>query len=242
VKVLHLTTHWTGGGSERNIAHTVECLRDAGHEVHLAIGRVLHEDTVPLPSGIAIHRVASLARPPRPLADARAFLDLRSLVRREMFDVVHTHLAKAGFLGRLGLWRSSAAVAHTVHNAITLHAPLYRWLDRLAARRTTAFVFVGEELRDVYAARIGIPSPKLHVIRSAVGASSFLQLRDQPRAAPAGRLRAVVVSRLVKDKGVGILPDVLAARRSGLRASRGRAAIPLRRRRRLEPRDVPRVP
>src|SRR5829696_4858324 len=179
MKILHITTHWTGGGSERNIAHTVECLRDAGHEVHLAIGRVVQEDTVPLPSGIAIHRVASLARAPRPLADARAFLAVRSLVNREKFDVVHTHLAKAGFVGRLGSYGSSSALAHTVHNQATLHTPLYRRLDRLAARRTTAFVFVGEELRDMYATRIGVTASKLHVIRSAVGASSFLQVCDQ---------------------------------------------------------------
>jgi glycosyltransferase involved in cell wall biosynthesis len=211
VKVLHLTTHWTGGGSEANIAHNVECLRDAGHDVHLGIGRVAWRDAIPFPAGVVVHRIQSLARPLRPHSDVRALIELRSLLRREAFDVVHTHLAKAGLIGRIAAELSSAAVVHTVHNTITLHTALYRSLERLAARRTHVFVFVGEELRDIYAARIGIPSAKLRVVRSPVGVLNFLELRNHPRPAPEGRIRAVLVSRLVEDKGVGIAPCVLAA-------------------------------
>jgi glycosyltransferase involved in cell wall biosynthesis len=51
-----------------------------------------------------------------PRADARAFAELVGILRRERFDVVHTHNAKPGVMGRIGarLVRTPAVV-NTVH-------------------------------------------------------------------------------------------------------------------------------
>ena len=44
------------------------------------------------------------------MADARAFVELIGILRRERFDIVHTHNAKPGVMGRIGarVARSSA--------------------------------------------------------------------------------------------------------------------------------------
>jgi glycosyltransferase involved in cell wall biosynthesis len=73
------------------------------------------------------------------------------------------------------------------------------------------FVFVGTAVRDVYTARIGIPVSAIRVIRSPVGVATFLAVRRRRVASSDGRLRAVVVSRLVAKKGLVVLAELLAA-------------------------------
>jgi glycosyltransferase involved in cell wall biosynthesis len=51
-----------------------------------------------------------------PPADARAFAELLGILRRERFDVVHTHNAKPGVMGRIGArLAGTACVVNTVH-------------------------------------------------------------------------------------------------------------------------------
>ncbi|HCU92913.1 MAG TPA: glycosyltransferase family 1 protein, partial [Actinobacteria bacterium] len=58
----------------------------------------------------------SLRAPIAPLSDARALRWLASLFRDRHFDVVHTHTAKAGALGRLAAHRSGVPrIVHTYH-------------------------------------------------------------------------------------------------------------------------------
>lgn len=58
----------------------------------------------------------ALRAPISPLADARALHRLTALLRRRDFDVVHTHCAKAGALGRIAARRAGVPrVVHTYH-------------------------------------------------------------------------------------------------------------------------------
>ena len=51
-----------------------------------------------------------------PRADARAFAELIGILRRERFDVVHTHTPKPGILGRVGARAVGVpCVVNTVH-------------------------------------------------------------------------------------------------------------------------------
>ncbi len=49
------------------------------------------------------------------LKDFIAFVRLYLLLRREKYDIVHTHTSKAGALGRLAAWLAGAGVIHTSH-------------------------------------------------------------------------------------------------------------------------------
>jgi glycosyltransferase involved in cell wall biosynthesis len=109
-------------------------------------------------------RVGGLGRSISPLADLRAFFSLVALIRRERPDVVHTHTAKAGVLGRLAtiLSGSKALRIHTFHGHL-LHGYFAGWKVRLViavekflAAKTDVLIAVGNQVKeDLLAVEIG---------------------------------------------------------------------------------------
>ena len=109
-------------------------------------------------------RIAGLGRSISPMADARAFLTLVATIRRERPDVVHTHTAKAGVLGRLAiiLAGSKALRSHTFHGHL-LHGYFAGWkvrlviaIEKFLATKTDVLIAVGNQVKDdLLAAGIG---------------------------------------------------------------------------------------
>lgn len=110
-----------------------------------------------------IVRLPRLGRPVSPVDDLLAYRQLRHLIRDRRPDIVHTHTAKAGVLGRLAAYHEGVpVVVHTFHGHV-LHgyfpAKLGRAiaaLERRLARRSDALLAVGGRVRDeLLAAGIG---------------------------------------------------------------------------------------
>jgi glycosyltransferase involved in cell wall biosynthesis len=109
-------------------------------------------------------RVGGLGRSISPMADLRAFLSLVAMIRRERPDVVHTHTAKAGVLGRLAtiLSGSKAIRIHTFHGHL-LHGYFTGWkvqlviaIEKFLAAKTDVLIAVGNQVKeDLLAAGIG---------------------------------------------------------------------------------------
>ncbi len=97
----------------------------------------------------ADHHTLNMARKPA-VRDVPDLLALRRLARGR--DVVHLHSSKAGALGRVAALslgrRNRPVVVVTAHYWSWLvggaWAPLYRWIERLLARRCDALVAVSE--------------------------------------------------------------------------------------------------
>ena len=123
---------------------------DEGEADHLALRA----------AGTPFLRVPGLGRSPRALDDARALAFLVAELRRRCPDVVHTHTAKAGALGRVAARAARVpAVVHTFHghllhgyfSARTTRAVV--GVERTLARHTDRLVAVGEQVRDDLLAR-----------------------------------------------------------------------------------------
>jgi len=131
IKVLHLITLSVVGGAQDNTFSTAELHDRTRFDVHLACnpdGAWLERARK---SADSFHPIPTLVTPINPLKDLRAFLQLVRLLRRERFDLVHTHTAKAGFLGRLACWVARVpTVVHTYH-AFPFHDFMARWRQRL---------------------------------------------------------------------------------------------------------------
>src|SRR5207253_5329544 len=101
LKVLHLiTTLPRLSGAADNTRYTVNLLDTNRYDVHLACGPA-ELDTSALRAHVGVIVVPYLVRPVALVSDLRALTTLCSLFRRERYDIVHTHNAKAGVLGRI---------------------------------------------------------------------------------------------------------------------------------------------
>jgi glycosyltransferase involved in cell wall biosynthesis len=157
IRMLHIITRLVRGGADENTLYTVRGLDKQRYVVDLAVGQGSELESLGVLDDVGVHVIPELVRDPHPWNDLVALAKLAMLIRRGRYQIIHTHTAKAGFLGRLAAAMVGAPIIiHTVHG-VTFHAHLppalrgfYLLLERIAARFTHQFVAVGEDVRSIY--------------------------------------------------------------------------------------------
>jgi glycosyltransferase involved in cell wall biosynthesis len=143
--------------------------------------------------GVRPHLIEWLRRKPG-LYDVRALVELMRTMRAERPDIVHTHAAKGGTLGRLAalLVARRAVLVHTFHGHslsryfLPMQARLYAWIERILAKRTQCLIAVSEEVRDELVELGVAPADRIEVVRLGFDLSHFTPAddeRDRRRAA-----------------------------------------------------------
>lgn len=156
IHVCHILTTFQQRASitRRTSAILRECVAQ-GFQTSLLIGE--NNDAPPI-DGVETIVIPGLFKHVAPANDLKAFQSLKSVLGGLQPDIVHTHQAKAGILGRLaagGLQRRPH-ILHTVHGpTFPAHLPAskraaYRWFERWAGRHTDRFVFIGDEIKQEY--------------------------------------------------------------------------------------------
>lgn len=196
VRMLHVITRLIRGGADENTLYTVRGLDKRRYRVDLVVGEGSELEAFGPIDDVTVHVVPELVRDPHPLKDLVALGKLTQIIRRGKYQIVHTHTAKAGFLGRLAAALvGSPIIVHTVHG-VTFHDQIpaaqrifYLALERIAARFTHQFVTVGEDVKDIYL-RSGIgQAHRYETIYSGMPLDEYLdagQMSDQDR----NRMRA----------------------------------------------------
>ena len=99
--------------------------------------------------------IPDLGREIRPLRDLRTLRHLMQVLRRVRPDIVHTHTAKAGAVGRLAaILCGVPVVVHTYHGHVLrgyfspAKTAVYRRIEQALARRTHRLVTVTDRVRD----------------------------------------------------------------------------------------------
>lgn len=152
-----------------------------------------------------------------PTADLAALRELVSILRRERFELVHTHNPKPGVLGRIAARIAGVdCVVNTVHGlyATPEDSVLKRWsvlgMERLAGRFSDLELYQSEE--DLQWARSIwlVPAARMRYLGNGVDVSSFnpsavsaervTQLRAELGFSP-DQLVIGMVGRLVAEKG-----------------------------------------
>jgi len=167
IKVLQVIARMNVGGPAVIVADLMRGLDPLKFEQKLITGYCADNEADYLETvatDVKATRIGGLGRSISPMADARAFLKLVALIRRENPDVIHTHTAKAGVLGRLAaiLAGSRALKVHTFHGHL-LHGYFAGWkiklviaIEKYLATRTDILVAVGNQVKeDLIAAGIG---------------------------------------------------------------------------------------
>jgi glycosyltransferase involved in cell wall biosynthesis len=161
-KILHLITRLAVGGAQDNTFISVEFGDRSKYNVHLASNpEGIWRDRA-LTVADVFHPLPHLINPINPVEDLQALLDIVSLLRREQFDLIHTHSSKAGILGRLGAKIAGVpAVVHTIHG-FPFHdfmslpqRQLYINLEKMM-KSYTDFIVTVSELNRQQGASLGI--------------------------------------------------------------------------------------
>jgi len=150
-------------------------------------------------AGDQVIRVPGLGRDIGLLGDLRALWTLWRLCRQYKPDIVHTHTAKAGALGRLAAWLAGVPVrVHTFHGHV-FHGYFARWktalyirVERALARITTRIVAISarqaRELREY----LRLAADRISVIPLGFDLRRF-QVAE--RQAACARFRAAIGAR-----------------------------------------------
>jgi glycosyltransferase involved in cell wall biosynthesis len=169
----------------------------------------------------------------RPLADLRAVLQLVRVIRSHRPQIVHTHTAKAGFVGRLAAVLSPGrrpVIVHTYHGHVLEgyfgrpRSAVYRWLERGLARVSDCLIGVSRATVDDLVRLHVAPRDRFRVVPIGLDLRGFLRpdadagaaLREQCGTRP-GEVLVGFVGRLVPIKRVDVvLRAVATAREQGV--------------------------
>lgn len=122
-KVLHVTNFLDMSGQQEDTLIAAAGLDQERYEAALAANldggygfdNVLAKEARGIPH-LKLHDIPSLRLYPSPIHEVRALIEMYQLIKRERFDIVHTHASKAGFLGRLAARLAGVPIiVHSVH-------------------------------------------------------------------------------------------------------------------------------
>ncbi len=216
------------GGAPMDTAQLAGFL-SARHQVYLVVGGKNQDEldasflTDYYPR-LHVIRIASMKRSLNILRDVRSFFITRTLLKKIKPDIIHTHGAKSGLIGRVAAASTGVKVLlHTYHGHVfhSYFSPFVSSIivkiERLVGRFTTRIIAISEsqkaELVNVY--RI-CDAHKMTVIKLGIDADKFQDtdhsvrknFRDTYHLSP-GEIAVGIVGRIVPVKGHAFFADIV---------------------------------
>lgn len=185
MRIVHVITRLILGGAQENTLLTCEdLLRIFGDDVLLVTGPPLGPEGSLIERahahGVPLEIVPELRRAIHP-RDAIAYWKLRRVLAHYRPDVVHTHSAKAGLLGRQAAWGLRVpAVVHAVHGApfhpyqSAAARAFFRGCERWAGRRCHAYTSVCDAMTELLVSAGVDRREKFHTVYSGMEVEPFL--------------------------------------------------------------------
>jgi glycosyltransferase involved in cell wall biosynthesis len=186
LKIVHIITRLILGGAQENTLITCKLLAQRGHDVTLITGPALG------PEGELFQQtrnqkyktivINSLRRQINPIHDIPAYKEIKKILIQLQPDIIHTHSAKAGVLGRFAAHvLRNTKIVHTIHG-LAFHPyqnelinKFYIAVEKSAAKRTDFFISVADAMTEqALAAGIGRPE-QFTTAYSAIEEDDFLQ-------------------------------------------------------------------
>jgi glycosyltransferase involved in cell wall biosynthesis len=198
VRVLRIIARMNLGGPAHHVALLSRGLESRGYAGLLVTGRVGtgEEEHTDL-EGIELRYLDSLGPDIRPVKDIRALFELIRVVRAYRPDIVETHTAKAGMLGRIAARvarRQRPVVVHTYHGHVLsgyfgpLQTSVFRWIERGLARISDLLIGVSAATVDELVGLKIAPREKFAVLPLGLDLDAFFALGPEPDGGLRGEL------------------------------------------------------
>lgn len=159
IRVMRIIARLNVGGPAIHVTLLTEYLSPPDFESTLVCGLIgPHEGDMAYLAeerGIQPIYVAELGRALSPIRDLVTLVKLWQLMRQMHPDVVHTHTAKAGFVGRIAAWLARVPVrVHTFHGHVLygyfgpIKTRLFLFLERFTARLSDRLITISPALQN----------------------------------------------------------------------------------------------
>lgn len=202
MRIVHAIARLNVGGAALSVLEVAANQQRRGHDVVVVAGTIpAGEESMEYVAdelGVRVHHLPALRREPSPLDDAAATASLRSLLRRQRPDVLHTHTSKAGATGRVAAVLAGGArprtVVHMFHGHVLsgYFSPrrerVFGAIERALAHVTDTVIAVSDEVRDDLVRLHVAPPEKIAVVRYGFDLDARVDTRPETRA----RLRAEI--------------------------------------------------
>jgi glycosyltransferase involved in cell wall biosynthesis len=172
-RVLRIITRLNVGGPSTHVLIADAGLRERGWETLLVHG-ALEPDEVGISLGgvdLRLRYLPTLVRPISPIADLRATASLVRIIRDYRPHIIHTHLSKAGLLGRsAAIFSSRAARIHTFHGTVfrgyfgASKSGMVQRAERILGARTDRVLALSERQRDELLAYRIAPAALIEIV------------------------------------------------------------------------------
>lgn len=201
-----------GGAQENTVLSCKDMMRENGDEVLLVTGPPLGNEGDLIPwaraGGVPMELIPELRRSIHPVRDLIAYRKIKRIIKDFKPDVVHTHSAKAGLLGRAVAWKLGVpAVIHSVHGApfhryqSGISRSFFRKCERWAAGRCHHMISVADAMTDLMVEGNVAPREKFTTIYSGMEIEPFLEsagLRESIRRELGYGPEHVVVGKIAR--------------------------------------------
>lgn len=151
-QVVRIITRLNIGGPARQALLLTKEFRESWPTALLA-GTAPPEEGELSDPDVKVHRLP-LVRRPSPARDLRAYVRTRRVLSERSPKILHTHMAKAGMIGRLAARRSGIRTVHTYHGHVLegyFRPSVQRAIlevERRLARTTDVLIAISPEIRD----------------------------------------------------------------------------------------------
>jgi GT2 family glycosyltransferase/glycosyltransferase involved in cell wall biosynthesis len=191
IKVLRIIARLNIGGPAIHVSLLTRGLNPERFTSLLVTGSISRDEGdmsyLVEPRNVALLHIPELQREIRFIPDIKTLLKLLKLIIREKPDIVHTHTAKAGTIGRLAvilynaLFFKNVKTVHTFHGHVfqdyfgPLKSGLFLYVEKVLAKGTDAIIAISKSQRQELSETFGIaPARKIKHVNLGFDLAPFL--------------------------------------------------------------------
>lgn len=193
-RVLRIINRLNLGGPTFNVALLTRYL-PSDFTTKLVAGEKDHSeessDFIVKDLGLEYTKIAEMHRSIHPLKDWKAYRQLVKIIREFKPDIVHTHAAKAGTLGRLAAFQEKVpVVVHTFHGHVfhsyfsPMKTRVFLGIERYLAKRSSGIIAISDKQKSELVQKYRVCDlKKVRVIPLGFDLSRFQEKQAEKRLA-----------------------------------------------------------